>query len=260
MIKTLFLGRKKVAAKCLRYLVSTNKFNIIGIVTDNNSNESATAKFAHKYKIPLLEINSVESQINNGTLKFELAISVLFWKRIKHNYFFDLKYGAINFHPAPLPEFKGVGGYNFGILENLNFWEVTAHFMDKKLDNGDIIASKKIKIDPLEETALSLEGKSQIALLNLFKHIISYFLKDEIKLPRKKNGTGRVITRKQMESMKKINPKIDDIERKIRAFWFPPYDGAYIEINGKKFTLVSENILKNLSKKDVSAVFKKQKF
>ena len=49
-----------------------------------------------------------------------------------------------------------------------------------------------------------------------------------------------------MESMKEIKEG-DDISRKIRAFWFPPYDGAYIKINNKKYTLIDDFILKELA-------------
>ena len=35
----------------------------------------------------------------------------------------------------------------------------------------------------------------------------------------------------------------DNIEKKIRAFWFPPYDGAYVKINGQKYTLINRQLL-----------------
>ena len=38
-------------------------------------------------------------------------------------------------------------------------------------------------------------------------------------------------------------------KRKIRAFFYPPYPGALIEINGKKYTVISDEILKDLGEK-----------
>ncbi|HAJ43978.1 MAG TPA: formyl transferase, partial [Alcanivorax sp.] len=46
-----------------------------------------------------------------------------------------------------------------------------------------------------------------------------------------------------------------DVERKIRAFWFPPYDGAYKVINGVKCTLVSRTILESLADPSTSSLF-----
>ena len=63
----------------------------------------------------------------------------------------------------------------------------------------------------------------------------------------------------QMNDMKVLHLETlaqeEDLDTKIRAFWFPPYDGAYVEINGKKYTLVNEEILKTLQDKDSTALF-----
>ncbi len=39
----------------------------------------------------------------------------------------------------------------------------------------------------------------------------------------------------------------DILDSKIRAFWFPPYDGAFIEVNGKKYTLIDREILASIA-------------
>ena len=46
----------------------------------------------------------------------------------------------------------------------------------------------------------------------------------------------------------------DDIDRKIRAFWFPPYDGAYIKLNGTKYSLANSFILASLNRSDLVQV------
>jgi methionyl-tRNA formyltransferase len=50
-----------------------------------------------------------------------------------------------------------------------------------------------------------------------------------------------------MKSMKKIDLEKDDINLKIRAFWFPPYDGAYINVKGTRYTLINDFILNQLA-------------
>ena len=47
----------------------------------------------------------------------------------------------------------------------------------------------------------------------------------------------------------------EDLDLKTRAFWFPPYDGAYIEVNGKKYTLVDKEILDTLIDSETTALF-----
>ena len=52
----------------------------------------------------------------------------------------------------------------------------------------------------------------------------------------------RAINKKQMFEMMKIMPG-DGVDTEIQAFWFSPYLGAYVEIDGKQYTLVNDFIL-----------------
>lgn len=157
------------------------------------------------------------------------------------------KIGCINLHPAPLPDFRGVGGYNFAIYENLSFWGVSAHFVDESFDTGDIIKVRKFDINPEKETAFSLEQKSQYFLLDLFKEVIDTVLEGGT-LPRTPQGEGRYIAKQDFEKLQKIEPSdtLAEIEKKIRAFWYPPYKGASIEIQGRKFTIIDERLLREI--------------
>ena len=59
-----------------------------------------------------------------------------------------------------------------------------------------------------------------------------------------------------MEAMKEVKPE-DDVSKKIRAFWFPPYDGAFQYVNGVKCTFVDDFILKQLADPNASSLFTK---
>lgn len=39
----------------------------------------------------------------------------------------------------------------------------------------------------------------------------------------------------------------DEIELRTRAYWYPPFDGAYIELGGQRFTLVPSQAMRQLS-------------
>ncbi|MGB9605515.1 MAG: hypothetical protein ACP5U2_11185 [Bryobacteraceae bacterium] len=62
------------------------------------------------------------------------------------------------------------------------------------------------------------------------------------KIPRVPQGEGRYICRRQMLAAMRIEP--DDppelVDRKARAFWFPPFEGAYVERGGRRFTIAPE--------------------
>ena len=63
----------------------------------------------------------------------DLVVSFLFWNRIREPLISLGRIGCLNFHPAPLPDFRGVGGYNVAILEGLREWGVSCHFVDEQL-------------------------------------------------------------------------------------------------------------------------------
>ena len=108
-------------------------------------------------------------------------------------------------------------------------------------------------------TAQSLERITQEELVKLYKEIILE-VKEKGRLTTLDvdNSKGTYISRKQMNEMKIITEddlKSDDLDIKVRAFWFPPYDGAYIEVNGTKYTLVDKQILDTLVDEDTTALF-----
>jgi methionyl-tRNA formyltransferase len=184
-----------------------------------------------------------------GTSELDLTgvdaiFSFLFWKRIREPLIGLGRLGCLNFHPAPLPDMRGIGGYNVAILEDWAEWGVSAHFVDERFDTGDVVRVDRFPIDRERETALSLDVRSQGKLLELFRWTADRLRAGE-PLPRSPQGEGRYVTREEFESLRAVRP--DDAPeltaRRIRAFWYPPYDGATVELGGEALTLVDREIL-----------------
>lgn len=245
----IYLGKDKpYAIKGLRYLIKKG-FNVILVVCPSASSHSKTLYCeAKRLRLNALSDEEFHSELQAQKYKnIDLVISFLYWKKITHPLISLPQFGCINFHPAPLPDFRGVAGYNFAIYENLKEWGVSAHFVDNSFDTGDIIKVEHFQIFPEQETALSLEQKTQKRLFFLFKKIVQLFLKNK-PIPRKPQTKGRYISKKEFEIARRIrdDDSAEIIERKIRAFWFPPFHGASIIIDDKEFTLVNNFILKRL--------------
>jgi len=64
-------------------------------------------------------------------------------------------------------------------------------------------------------------------------------------LPRVPQGDGRYVTREELESLRAV--RLDDppelTARRIRAFWYPPHDGATLDLDGQTVTLVDRALL-----------------
>jgi methionyl-tRNA formyltransferase len=179
------------------------------------------------------------SELDLGGL--DVVISFLFWKRIREPLISLGRVGCLNFHPAPLPDLRGLGGYNVAILEGRRDWGVSCHFVEETFDTGDLVAVDRFPIDPGTATALSLDIESQERLLALFQRVMGSALAGE-ELPRTPQGEGRYVSREELEQLRRVRPG-DDLERKLRAFWYPPWPGAVIEVDGKVLTVVDERLL-----------------
>lgn len=254
-MKVLFMGRKEVAARALRVAAATTGVEITGVMTDSHLDVSPTADAARELQIPLFDYEGAVAAVERGDLDFELGISMLYWRKIKPPLLIKPLQGIVNFHPAPLPDFKGVGGYNLAILEGRDNWGASAHYIDGQIDTGEIIAIEPVELDADTDTVVSLEKRTNAALLSLFEKLWPKLTGSAERLPTSANEGGRHLSRRQLEEMKRIDFGCDDIERKVRAFWFPPYDGAYVEVNGRRYTLVSRTILDQLGDPMASSLF-----
>lgn len=184
-----------------------------------------------------------------GSGDIDLVISFLFWKRITRDISGLARFGCINFHPAPLPDYKGLGGYNFAILDKLDKWGVTAHYVDDSFDTGPIIEVAKFPFNWRSATALTLEKESRSFTLELFRRVVTRVSQSGW-LPTTGNVGGRYLSREDMEQGKRLDLNAmspDEIELRARAYWYPPFDGAYIELGGQRFTLVPSQVMRQLS-------------
>ena len=176
----------------------------------------------------------------------DVVVSFLFWRLIREPLISLGRIGCLNFHPAPLPDFRGLGGYNVAILEGLREWGVSCHFVDEGFDTGDLVEVERFVIDDRAETAFSLDLRSQERLFGLFTRVMRSVLSGE-ELARAPQGQGRYVTREEFESLRLVRPG-DDLQRKLRAFWYPPHAGAEVEVDGRRLTLVDQSLLSELAK------------
>jgi methionyl-tRNA formyltransferase len=171
----------------------------------------------------------------------DVVISFLFWKLIREPLVSLGRVGCLNFHPAPLPDLRGLGGYNVAILEGMREWGVSCHFVDEDFDTGDLVEVERFPMDPDSATAFSLDLESQERLFGLFQRVMRMAMAGE-ELPRTPQGPGRYVDREEFERLRRVQPG-DELDRKLRAFWYPPHPGAVVEVDGRVLTLVDEGLL-----------------
>ncbi len=249
-MRVVFMAKsKRSAARALAWLVAQG-CEVAAVVASEPDewtlDEQRVDLVADEHGLPLMSEDELYEAAARGELgDVDLVVSFLFWNRIREPLISLGRIGCVNLHPAPLPDLRGVGGYNVALLEGRAEWGVSCHFVDGTIDTGDLVEVERFPIDPDAETALSLDVLSQERLLGLFERVAGRALAGE-ELPREPQGEGRYVSRAELEELRVVRPG-DDLDRKLRAFWYPPWPGAVIEVDGRRLTLVDDALLSELA-------------
>ena len=236
---------KRSAARALDWLLGEGAEVAAVVASEPDAftrDEQRVDLVAERHGIPLVSDDELHAA---PPADVDLVISFLFWKRIREPLLSLGRVGCLNFHPAPLPDIRGVGGYNVAVLEGMSEWGVSCHFVEPDFDTGDIVEVERFPVDPDTATAFSLDLESQERLYGLFQRVMRRALADE-ELPRTPQGEGRYVDRAEFEALRRVRPG-DDLDRKLRAFWYPPHPGAVLEVDGRELTLVDEGLLADMA-------------
>ena len=80
----------------------------------------------------------------------------------------------INIHPALLPKFPGLEAWKQALAAGEEITGCTVHYVDEKIDHGEIIAQREVPILP-GDTPQSLHARIQIAERELYPAVIAEF-------------------------------------------------------------------------------------
>lgn len=168
--------------------------------------------------------------------KYDLGIGYLYSHKIPESEF-TVPYKWVNFHPAPLPEYRGRNLAYHAIMEEAKEFGATVHYMDKDFDTGEIIEVMRFPIKP-SDTAGDLVRVSKIMLKRLFKWNMPEILKGKVpSTPQVPDG--HYYKRMQIDEEVFLMP--DGFEAKrVRALTVTPKHHAYVTVGGIRYYLVPE--------------------
>jgi len=183
-------------------------------------------------------------------LTADFVVSYQFRNLVKPDVLALAKRGALNFHAGPLPEFGGFAYYSVAILEDVAIYGCSCHHMDQHFDTGPLLKVRRFPVNIRQETAFSLEAKAQEEMLRLFIDVC--FLaetQEQLPMTPQDETRSRYLKREQLEALKAIPADADAeaIDRYARAFWYPPYECAYINVNGTRVDVIPHVAKKNLA-------------
>ena len=119
----------------------------------SNKKNTKGVIFARKNKIKTRIVNyknkiKAEQKILDSLKKNKINLIFLagFMKILSKNFIQKFENKIINIHPSLLPKYKGLNTHERVIKNNEKFSGCTVHYVTDKLDSGEIILQKKVKI------------------------------------------------------------------------------------------------------------------
>ena len=142
-----------------------NSFPIkISLVVSNNKKAKGLI-YARKYKIPFVLVNTnihnYEKKILLNLRKYKISFICLagYMKIISKNLIQNYQKKIINIHPSLLPKFKGLNTFDRMLKNNEKKAGCTVHFVNEKLDGGNMIIKKSFFISKKDDK-LDLKKKN----------------------------------------------------------------------------------------------------
>lgn len=179
-------------------------------------------------------------------LNFDLVFSILHGKIFKKNHIENCRYGIINLHPAPLPEYRGRNSYAHAIMNGDKTYRVSLHYIEEGIDSGRILGERTLPIK-IEDTGRDLYDRAQKVAFELFKNKVPIILKNARfgKLTRARiqdESRARYYPRTSLDDKKvDLSRPPREVYNFVRALDFSPFEPAFTVINGKKVYLTVKN-------------------
>ena len=159
-LKNLIRKSKLKKSKYKVYLVISNKADSKGL---NYAKKNKIKNYSIEKKLPVFENYALRLIKTN---KIEVICLAGFMKILSPIFIKKIKIPILNIHPSLLPKLKGLNTHERAIKAKHKFSGCTVHYVNEKLDSGEIIIQKKVKIlksdnaKSLERKILKLEHKA----------------------------------------------------------------------------------------------------
>jgi phosphoribosylglycinamide formyltransferase-1 len=118
---------------------------------------------------PEVEMELVQMLRDAGV---ELVVLAGFMRVLKSPMLEAFPRRILNIHPSLLPKFPGLESWKQALAAGEKITGCTVHYVDEKIDHGDIIAQREVAILP-NDTAESLHARIQVAEHELYPAVIA---------------------------------------------------------------------------------------
>lgn len=200
-----------------------------------------------KLPIKILQPEKIETEKLANELKtLDVAVVMGYPKIIPQATLSMPRLGTIGVHPSLLPKYRGASPIQSVLLNGEQETGVTLYLIDKEMDHGPILASRKYQVAN-GTTNAELERQLTAVAVKLLIETLPKFIAGEIK-PIEQDHSAATFTKKFTSADGQVDFVKDDplaVYRKIKAFYpepsvwtmnFPGYEGKRVKLLEADFT------------------------
>ena len=243
-MRIVFMGTPDIAATCLKKILSDG-FEVVGVYTQPDRPKgrgmkmlpSPVKEVALAAGIPVFQPDSFREEETVEALRALKpdVCAVVAYGRILPQKVLDVpKLGCVNIHASVLPRYRGSAPYQWAVLDGLRETGVTAMYLCREMDAGDIIDVSKTPIGE-NETAGELLDRLAVLGADLLSKTLSRFAA-EGKVPAAPQNPEKVSYAPMLDkTMCPIdwNKTAQQVHNHVRGLH--PWPVATMELQGKKF-------------------------
>lgn len=242
-------GGKPVSGRCLERLAALRaggEAELLGLVTRaageggwwSGPGVEEARDVAARLDVPLL---TEDEAARAGA---DLGVSLLYHRILPPAVLRGFRRGIVNFHPAPLPHFRGSNAASHALLRGDARFGVSLHWMDEGVDTGDVIDVRWFPVAPAD-TARTLTLRAEDAIERAFVDWLPALLAGELPATpqaalRERLGVrGAYNSRRSLDALREVDTAAppEQVWNQVRALDFPPFEPAYLRVAGRKVYL-----------------------
>lgn len=251
-MRVVFMGTPDIAATCLKQIIADG-FEVVGVYTQPDRPKNRGMKLAFSpvkevaiaHHLPVFQpenFREAEAVEQLRQLKPDLVAVVAYGRILPQSVLDVPAYGCINIHASVLPSYRGSAPYQWAVLDGLTETGVTAMYLCREMDAGNIIEIAKTPIGE-DETAGELLDRLAVLGADLLSKTLTKF------------QNGKVSAVPQDSSQATYAPMLDktmcpidwtktaqQVHNHVRGM--NPWPVATAEIQGKRFKIYATAVLK----------------
>jgi methionyl-tRNA formyltransferase len=246
-VRVCFLGTPEFAVTSLKALLEDDHFEVVGVVTQPDRPAGRKLQLTPSPVKALAQMHGLkvvapESLKKNPlivdeikTWGAEVGVVVAFGQILTEDFMSSFRYGCVNVHGSILPAWRGAAPIQRAIEAGDHESGVTLQRMVKKLDAGDIIGIRKVKISD-DMDAMALHDVLAVAGADLLRVELMDYVRGNL-APVPQDESKVTVARKieKAESLLDWTQTAKSLEGKVRGFTYGP--GTFTTLEGKKLKI-----------------------